>query len=258
MGVAVAAAVLLRLEVISRPCGGCGPGPVIVIPPEPSLANQNIIDSLVGYPCAQSILGLLPSINLEIKKVLDSTFGIDQTVNIKFKPDTSLIGTLVNGETLRYTMTNGVFTSTIGLNPWMLTHSTKEYIFTTMLHESLHAYMDYNWHLFQTGVLDTAEFKQKFRIFWDYRSTGGVNSTEFAQHEHMTMAYLDKIMRALYSYNPGLSYSTAKNLAWEGLKETSLWFTTYPGDTTLINNFNSMARDTSSNLYALYNLQSCP
>jgi hypothetical protein len=247
------------------PCNGIPCTPVIeawqyIEAPASVSLNQSIIDSLRGYPCAQSILAQLPGINNEVQTMLAVFVNNSTPVDVKFSVDSSSIGTLTNGYTpINPQKINGVITWTINLNPWVLTHSTKEFIFATLVHESLHAFMLYQWNLLQTGQMDTATFKATYPIFYTYRTIGGPSIAELAQHQEMTFRYISFMSNALNSFNSNITYHTANELAWEGLRETSLWHINY-NDTTSINNTNNIARDTSSHQYYQfpYFLTACP
>lgn len=255
---------------IVDPCSAPPPPPGTgwqPVPDEPPinlpLSNSYIIDSLGGYPCAQQILSQIPLLNSSIAQAIQSTFGLSPNVNLTFTVDSALIGTNVNGYAMHPQLTNGVFTAKVKLNPWVLNNSTREYILQVMLHESLHSYIDYYYYLFQTNVVDSNFFREHFRIFYDIRRNGNYSLTEMAQHEQMTENYLTQIENSIRAYNQNITPLVSRKLAWEGLQGTSMWYTAYPGDTTLIMAMNYIARDTSrftaSNLnYSSYNLTRCP
>jgi hypothetical protein len=222
-----------------------------------SLPNRRIIDSLQGYPCAQSILAQLPSLNSKTQELFQTFLNINQPVDIVFKPDPSLAGTLTKGRTFNPTMVNGVFTSTVYLNPDLLNKGTKEYILLVLMHESLHGYMDYQWHRLQTHQMDTTEFISQFPIFWDYRRVLGYGGVELAQHSEMAERYIGFLRSMIMSFNPNIWYTHANCLAWEGLQNTTLWHNNIY-DTNFIKTVNTHAADTTSSQYHGYGFTRCP
>ncbi|POY35117.1 hypothetical protein C3K47_17100 [Solitalea longa] len=82
----------------------------------------------------------------------------------------------------------------IELNGNVLPNASKEMIATTIIHEALHAYMDYS----------------------------GINNY-FNDHDSMGAAYVDEMANALKELFPTLSYSDATALAWGGLHESMAW-----------------------------------
>jgi hypothetical protein len=78
----------------------------------------------------------------------------------------------------------------IALNGNVLPNASQQYIFATLLHEGLHAYMD----------------SQGFDI---------------NQHEQMATTYINTMASILMSVYPSMSRDDAYGLAWGGLEKTS-------------------------------------
>jgi len=221
--------------------------------------NQHIIDSLQGYPCAQAVLQQMPNINSQINNLLQTYLQAEMPVDIRFRVNPNLSGTLTSGQTLDIKIENGRVVSIVEMNPDILNRATKEYILLTFMHESIHAYMDYQWRLLQTHQMDTATFISKFPIYWDYRRILGSNSTELGHHMQMSETYIAFMSNALMSFNPNISSATARYLSWEGLRETTLWFNNL-ADTNVVNNRIGIARDTTVNNAGvnMYGFSKCP
>lgn len=111
----------------------------------PNTANLAIIDSLVGYPCAQDILRQLPNLKNDIATLIKNTFGPNSNIDLQFKVDSTLKNTTVDGKFLSYAgnSPNNGATYKIGINPDVLKNASREYILVTLYHEALHAYIGY-------------------------------------------------------------------------------------------------------------------
>ena len=201
----------------------CEPGWVPNLGGGTPLANQNIIDSLQGYPCAQGILAQLPSINDTAKEILKNVFGVDSLVNVVFVADSTLDqnqNAYTQGTSIQYNPTTGYFNIRIRINTWVLKNSSKEFIIKTMFHEAIHAYIDYHWKKYLNGQIDSTTFKQMFPKIWDYKKTPYTN---LAQHTEIAHSYVDYIKSIIKSFNSQIADSTNKGISWSGLFETQAW-----------------------------------
>ncbi len=219
--------------------------------------NKDIRDKIDKYPCAKSVLDSALNLNDTLSKLLKSIFNVDASVNIKFVDDDRLIG----GNTDAYTLSSGTpdfFSSTIRMNPFVLTNSSKEYMAATFMHEAIHSYIDYYFNMYLQGVIDSVSFKSKFPIFWILNPTANLNANELQQHQEMANRYVHLMKQFLARYNPDIPDDVAEALAWGGLHKTTLWKT--KSDTTSIHNINFYARDIISNQSVLSNaqLKRCP
>lgn len=222
--------------------------------------NSSIIDSLQGFPCAQEILAQLPSINAEIVKILDSVFYINDTADLYFKAKTDFTKDSIDGYTDIPSGSASFFRTTIYINPWVMANSTKEYIAATLIHESLHAYVNYWYFQYKYyHVIDSNQFKAKFPIFWDHYRNDGFHNQPSQSHNEMAERYVDLITDFLKSYHFNISNSMAKAIAWGGLQESDVWKTR--SDTNTIYNLNHIARQdgttTNNNLYTNHHLRKC-
>jgi hypothetical protein len=242
---------------------GCNPTPLLAngLPPcprgndtgwelEPINDNQIIIDSLQGYPCAQSVLAALPSVNAEVKTILHDVFGVNDDVNMIFVPHTYSTDSL-DAEFKSKSFGN----YTIWVNTGMLDHATKDYIAATLLHEAIHAYIIYMKY---GGGMDSATFAQHFPIYMQYVGNN-------AQHNEMAANYVSIMKSALMSLNPNLSSYNAEALSWGGLQMTTVWRNR--GDSNAIYLRNTVAKRTniphfdstgSSVNYLTYGYLHCP
>lgn len=235
---------------------------------EEEFANQNIIDSLQGYPCAQSILVAMPNLNAQTKNLIQDVFNSNTDINITFFVDPSLRGTSVDGQKVKGSGAF-IFNGTIAMNPDVLEKATKEYILVTFLHESLHAYFKHQVDLYNAKQIDSTTFKQNFLLFWNPDNLGYLNNpTELAEHELMAEKYLTYMKNALISFNPSISQEFATALAWGGLEGTRIYITKV-GNDNKVNLLNSIGRDIHFSVpagqpipqffnYSNYNAQNCP
>jgi hypothetical protein len=182
-------------------------------------ANQNIIDSLQGYPCAQRILRQLPSINDTAKSILQRVFGVNDKVNIIFRADSTILAPNQSGGTSGTGISsNGTFKAIVLININVLKNSSKEFIAKTMFHEAIHAYLKYQWKKYTNGLIDSTTFKLMFPKIWEYQT-----NQPLAHHIEMAESYVDDIKSIVRGFNPLLADSINKAIAWSGLWETQAW-----------------------------------
>ncbi|GEP88879.1 hypothetical protein SAMN05660909_02534 [Chitinophaga terrae (ex Kim and Jung 2007)] len=203
------------------PGGGPGPGgiddeepwdedPNNSADPEPSKVTTLVCD--LDNPCLQQAFDLALDGKLTnlIKTVVVGMFGGNNSnIDVIYREKHSsaflpgVLGEYDNTEShLRFTdqlhssgpLVGEIF---INLNVDELPKKPKEVIVTTILHESLHAYLR------QEGIL--------FDNSW-------VN-----QHEMMAAQYADKIADALQEIFPNLSRTDSEALGWLGLQSTIQW-----------------------------------
>ena len=219
-------------------------------PPVP-IANQSIIDSLQGYPCAQNILAMLPNLNNTTQNILQNTFGVSENFNIIFRADTTMPA-YENGATSRVVknVTTNTYDIKIRLNSNMLKNSSKEFILNVMFHESIHAYMNYQWFLYNTNQIDSTTFKTQFPIIWNYKN--GSNS----QHVEISNTYVSKLKQTVLDFNNTADSSMVRALSWVGLQATPAWLN-LANDTIDIRQKASIAKYGTLSQMTAYNLQKC-
>ncbi|MDR3022849.1 hypothetical protein [Chryseobacterium sp.] len=177
--------------------------------------NQDIINELKDYPCAQDLVKQLPNLKNDIAKAMNDIFNKNENYNIIFKPKSGLGN--VDGTTFSsFSNEFGTFKATINLNDNILKNATKEFILVTMYHEVLHAYLDYE--KFKLGV---DVFQEKYPgviIGYDYAVDGTIiNRFTFIEGHQQLGGFLTTLQNILSSYNPALPLETVKALAKSGI-----------------------------------------
>ncbi|RYZ94300.1 MAG: hypothetical protein EOP47_28095 [Sphingobacteriaceae bacterium] len=248
------------------PCGGCGGGPIVVIPPEeppvfnPYNADTVIIDpSLANYPCVTRIIDSLTgyaNVNALAQVALHTVFGINQKIKLEFIADNNL-PVNIDAQTQSGNMgtSDSVFNTTIHLNTRMLAHATQQYIAATIIHESVHAYIKYCNHRYVNNWMDSTTFKNLFTLYWPPRIMHQSNSIYYYQmsnsphHKAMAANLIDVMTQPLIhlfpnpSLSSGIRDSVYKAISWGGLEEAPSFYSRT--DTLFIRAMNSMARDTA-------------
>ncbi|CEJ71167.1 hypothetical protein BN1195_03511 [Chryseobacterium oranimense G311] len=208
------------------PAGGCLPYDNCLNPeggggegggqgPEPASPNQDIINELKDYPCAQDLVKQLPDLKNDIAVAMKGIFNNNKDYNIIFKAKSGL--GIVDGTTFSSFSTEfGTFKATINLNDDVLRNATKEYILVTMYHEVIHAYLDYE--KFKLG--DTA-FQEQYPsvvVGYDYAADGTmVNRYTFIEGHQQLGAFLTTLQNIVSNYNPSLPTETVKAIAKAGI-----------------------------------------
>ncbi|MDE5432709.1 hypothetical protein [Elizabethkingia meningoseptica] len=185
-------------------------------------ANQEIINNLEKYPCAQKLLEQLPNLNNSLAKILNDALATNSKIKVTFvggplKGDKP--GELLAGRT-SYVSTNnetGVVSYNIILNQDVLKSATQEYTLALMYHESIHAFL-----LNQHTVLGADEFFRKYPYLENY-VVGGVTKFKFIPGNHQAYGpFVNMIADAIQSYNPKFPRDRAISLAMEGITEEDL------------------------------------
>ncbi|SDI35432.1 hypothetical protein SAMN05421846_106238 [Chryseobacterium taeanense] len=194
-------------------CNGGGGGGFDL--PDILFTNLDIINNLQGYPCAQSIVQQLPTLTNDLASSMKQIFQNNNNYNITFKPKTGL--GLTDGETFSsYSTEFGTFNAVININADILQNATKEYILVTLYHEVIHAFLKYE--LFKLG--ETA-FKDQYPsviVGYDYAANGiMINRFTFLPEHQELGAFLSTLQNILMTYNPDLSFETARAMAKAGI-----------------------------------------
>jgi hypothetical protein len=199
---------------VADPCGpGTNPPPVV---PIPTLANQYIIDSLTGYPCAQSVLAVMPGVNAQVKAILLNVFGVNDDFNIIFQAHQYPAGVTEDGEFKSFAGGN----YTIWISSSMLSTASKDYIAAVLIHEAIHAYIirmhPSTFHGGGDNGMDSATFVQHFPIYMQNLGPNG-------QHFEMAANYITLMKNTIQGLNPTLTNYNAEALVWGGLEMTNVW-----------------------------------
>ncbi|WP_131829023.1 hypothetical protein [Elizabethkingia ursingii] len=201
--------------------GGGGGDGGYEIPPL-TKPNQEIINNLKDYPCAQKLLEQLPNLDNSLAKILNDALATNSKIKVTFvggplKGDKP--GELLAGRT-SYVSTNnetGVVSYNIILNQDVLKSATQEYTLALMYHESIHAFL-----LNQHTVLGADEFFRKYPYLENY-VVGGVTKFKFIPGNHQAYGpFVNMIADAIQSYNPKFPRDRAISLAMEGITEEDL------------------------------------
>lgn len=158
----------------------------VVRPTPPAIITNNLQNA-----CLKDVLNKLTqttNLNGKIADIIHNTFATNDKVNLTFEEYTSTNDG--PAQTLPATIdNNGVYNETIKLNLSKLNNSSQEFSATTMIHETLHAYMNYNSNL----------------------------KTQLSQHQEMASKYLSDIRTFLQQVFPTLSTDNANSLILRGL-----------------------------------------
>jgi len=171
-----------------------------------------IVDEL-NNPCLKQVLAKLQAKDLsaDINRILRTIFGTNDNIELTFRENANLpIHTdgRVSNASLKYypsskTVAGGV---TIELNPVALANASQEYMAMTILHETVHAYIDYR-----------NEYVKAYSLG---RTEGVINS--YMHHDVMTQ-YVNELQQSLKEVYPNYPDAYARALAWGGLHETVAW-----------------------------------
>ncbi|WP_123943774.1 hypothetical protein [Chryseobacterium sp. G0186] len=177
--------------------------------------NQDIINELKDYPCAQNLVKQLPDLKNDIAEAMKSIFDNNENYDIIFKIKSGLGN--VDGTTFSSFSTEfGTFRATINLNDNVLRNATKEYILVTMYHEVVHAYLDYK--KFKLGDVAFQDQYPSVIVGYDYVADGTmVNRYTFIEGHQQVGAFLTTLQNILSNYNPSLPIETVKAMAKAGI-----------------------------------------
>jgi hypothetical protein len=187
--------------------------------------SKNVID-FTKNPCIKDIITkLFGSKSNLFSDILNKTFGNDSDaeLDIRFAENT-LTGT-TDGKTSGTQYSYDIFLNEV----MMARNSSKQYITSTMIHELLHAYMDYESRV------------KKNPIF--------LGKSESQQHEYMAVNYVDDMRDIIIALYPDFNVDEAEALAWGGLEGTAAYQTQVvaAGKETFKNNVNLREKNVTGN-----------
>ncbi|HFK5505601.1 hypothetical protein [Elizabethkingia anophelis] len=187
--------------------GGAGGTPAIK-------ANQEIINNLKDYPCAQKLLqDLKTDLNNDLAKLIVNALGDDnKSVQVNFFGE-EFDDSQLNGQTRRVDkIGDKIMKFDIALSKDMLQNATQEYVLATMYHEFVHAYLGY-----QFKTLGADVYHAKYPYIESY-IVGGVTKFKFKTGDHQAFTpFINMITDALRIYNPNIPSKVATALAMQGL-----------------------------------------
>ena len=216
--------------------GGGGAGgddgiPPPYYPPQPPPVRV-VTDSLQGFPCAKNILDSAVKLNNMVSKIIKNVFmdsTIGNLINIVPRadlrdPSGNKLNGLYSGTTAGFIST-GVWTvtGTIYLDEDLLTYGSKEAIFSTMLHEFLHAYL-----ALEVTRISSVAFTTRYPYVAAYIEDDPTSplhkfyrfKTE-QEHSQMAVEYRDALKTAILQFNPSLPPDVAEALSLSGFFEAS-------------------------------------
>ncbi|MDB5086838.1 MAG: hypothetical protein JWR09_832 [Mucilaginibacter sp.] len=127
------------------------------------MVTQKIIDDLKA-PCLKFVLEnklIKNNLNGEIANIINDVFGSSDKVNITFSEENNP-SHQYPAITTGYPPSNGIFNTTTTLNLAQIGEGSQEYKTIVMVHEVLHAYMDYNNQYFGNQLKQHKEIAQKY------------------------------------------------------------------------------------------------
>jgi hypothetical protein len=162
---------------------------------------------MISDPCLKKLLEKAKTSNVngtieDIIKKLDGNAKVK--INVSDKEEVLSNGIVVEGKATDYTYRDGTFSCSILLNKGVLSNSTQEYSIGTIIHETVHAYLQY-----EAGNTDKH----------------GTN------HDEMAKSYVNSMSDYLLSLFPRLTSKDATAIAWGGLQGTELWTESKKNDT---------------------------
>ncbi|MDX8571863.1 hypothetical protein OZ666_09235 [Elizabethkingia sp. HX QKY] len=185
--------------------------------PNPSTTpNQEIINNLEKYPCAQKLLEKAPNLNSSFSELIKNIFKENDRVKVTFIPypfeDPRDEGKFLEEKKTKDNEGNEILNFTIRLSEDVLKTSTQEYALSVMYHEFVHAYLTYEWRR-----LGTDTYIQKYPFLETYTVNGEVKFKFIAGDHQAFSPFISMIADAIQAYNPNFSRKLANNLAMGGL-----------------------------------------
>ncbi len=182
-------------------------------------ANQEIINNLKDYPCAQKLLEQLPNLNNSLAKLIEAAFKSNKKANVTFW-GVDFADPLLQGEfkdkTTEEDKINGVLTFQIELSKKILKNSTQEYVLGVMYHEFVHAYLGYEFKR-----LGPDEYHRQYPYIENY-VVDGVTKFRFITGDHQAYSpFINMIADAIQSYNPKFQEIEQLQLLWRDLLKTN-------------------------------------
>lgn len=184
------------------------PGPInpcdVVDSPPPS---NDIIDNLTDL-CLKAALSKAKNSSVQdtIEKIITKLDkDVHVLVSVTEQEQLFTNGIVVDGKTTNYNFdpNSKVFSCSIILNKEVLLNATQEYLVGTIVHEVLHAYLQYE---------------------------AGSTAQHDNNHETIAKDYVAPVVNFLRTLFPDLDQPNATAIAWGGLQSTSLWKDSYKND----------------------------
>ncbi|TXF89899.1 hypothetical protein FUA23_08035 [Neolewinella aurantiaca] len=178
----------------------------------PRFDSIRIGDSLEHYPCALETLNSFTNLSHTLSSLLVNLFGTTTTVNAVVDVGNTGIGVPGTTESTAFGPGDEYFRSDITLsNSSDFSGCSQDLILSTIVHEFLHGYIEYQRHYLG---------QDSIRTIYGFTSTGDDYTDD---HVVMGTSYVDQIANLLMTFNHDLPFSHAIALALEGLNETDYW-----------------------------------
>jgi len=199
-------------------CTGSGGGSAPGAGTTNTIGNREIIDSLTNE-CLKTALTKAKGVSGKnftdtISKIITSLdanakvrVGVSNVPQIMDKDGNNT----VVGRTTGYNYDGGVFTCSIRLNESILNSATQEYAVATIIHETLHAYLQ-------------------------YKAGNTLNHSQ--NHEDISKNYIVPFVNLMKSIFPNIDLKDATAIAWGGVQGTSIWKDSYKNDSFKIGGTN--------------------
>ena len=181
--------------------------------------EEDKIDNNLTDPCARTLFKQLlsgifaddplkPEINL-----LNETLNFNEAILALFSESTKFHYTIENGDLANPKASAHTIGSTITLNNLYLSNATELSIARTIIHETLHTYLNLKYQ--NPLDLNNMSFRQKMDLFaseYGFNPNGDERDKNRFHHEFMGQ-YVDAMAYSLYEWDK--SYGTGGNLGWD-------------------------------------------
>ncbi|MDV3951642.1 hypothetical protein CMT77_05365 [Elizabethkingia anophelis] len=189
--------------------------------PYPDEANKIDIEQLKDFPCAYSLALQLTNENIggDLARLLKDTFGANERVNISFvTSDNKFLGETVTGG-FRFTGDANNFNGTVYLNKDRLSNATQDFLLSTMYHEVLHGYLNY-----ERSRIGETEFNNRYPAMesYDVKLGDGTTMKKFLfigtdQNHNRMGPFINGIKQAVLNFDPSYPPYRAEALAMGGI-----------------------------------------
>lgn len=178
-------------------------------------------DKLKDFPCAYALAQQLTNekIGGDLARLLKETFGANERVNISFQTsDNKFLGETVTGG-FRFTGDANNFNGTVYLNKDRLSNATQDFLLSTMYHEVLHGYLNY-----ERSRIGETEFNNRYPAMesYDVKFGDGTTMKKFLfigtdQNHNRMGPFIDGIKQAVLNFDPSYPAGRAEALAMGGI-----------------------------------------
>ncbi|MCS4238278.1 hypothetical protein M2306_001614 [Myroides gitamensis] len=193
----------------------------------PPVPEKNKDDKLQDNPCLYPIYNTVMNTNFGekfIRKVFDldnSRFDLVWMIKNSTTDNFLRDNPGTNGYTTPFTPFNNNFK--IVLNSDKFRDNPKLVIASTIIHETIHAYLFKVRYEYDPNKIFSNELEMAFPGVFDYVLRYANDGTARAQHEQMAAHYIEIVKNALKAYDNSFDEKYYDALAWLGLQSTTSW-----------------------------------